>query len=80
MESFLKYYGMDWIAMASSLLAVYLIGDKNRFGFLSYIIANSLWIYLGVFKMQSLGISIGNIFFLFMNLRGYLKWKSPAQA
>ena len=80
MESFLKYYGLDWIAMASSLLAVYLIGDKNRFGFLSYIIANSLWIYLGVFKMQSLGISVGNIFFLMMNLRGYLKWKSQLHA
>ena len=78
MDAFLKYYGLDWVAMAASLLAVYLMGNKNRMGFLSYIIANALWIYLGVFKMQSLGISIGNIFFLAMNLRGYLKWKPDA--
>jgi len=76
MDSFLKYYGLDWMAMAASLFAVYLMGNKNRMGFLSYITANALWIYLGVFKMQSLGISVGNIFFLFMNLRGYLKWKT----
>jgi hypothetical protein len=75
MDIFLKYYGLDWLAMASSLLAVYLIGNKNRIGFISYILANALWIYLGVFKMQSFGIS----FFLIMNLRGYLKWKKSQE-
>jgi len=75
MDILLKYYGLDWLAMASSLLAVYLIGNKNRIGFISYILANGLWIYLGIFRMQSFGISIGNMFFLIMNLRGYLKWK-----
>lgn len=77
-DVFFKYYGLDWVAMATSLLAVYLMGNKNRVGFLSYIIANALWIYLGVFKMQSLGITIGNIFFLIMNLRGFFKWKSQS--
>ncbi len=75
MDVYLKYYGLDWLAMATSLFAVYLIGNKNRIGFISYILANALWIYLGVFKMQSFGISVGNIFFLMMNLRGFLKWK-----
>jgi nicotinamide riboside transporter PnuC len=77
MDILLKYNGLDWLAMASSLLSVYLMGNKNRIGFLSYMLANVLWIYLGTFKMQSFGISIGNIFFLLMNLRGYLKWKNP---
>lgn len=75
MDVYLKYYGLDWLAMAASLLAVYLIGNKNRIGFISYVLANALWIYLGVFKMQSFGISVGNVFFLMMNLRGFLKWK-----
>jgi nicotinamide riboside transporter PnuC len=75
MDVYLKYYGFNWSAMAASLLAVYLIGNKNRIGFISYILANALWIYLGVFKMQSFGISVGNVFFLMMNLQGFLKWK-----
>lgn len=79
MDVFLKYYGLDWVAMAASLFAVYLMGNKNRLGFLSYVMANAIWIYLGVFKMQSLGISVGNIFFLVMNLRGYFKWKKEPQ-
>ncbi|MFV5689737.1 hypothetical protein [Flavobacterium sp. ZT3R25] len=75
MDILLKYYGLDWLAMASSLLAVYLIGNKNRIGFASFMLANALWIYLGIFRMQSFGISIGNVFFLIMNFRAYLKWK-----
>lgn len=74
----MKYYGLDWTAMAASLLAVYLIGNKNRIGFVSYVIANVLWIYLGIFKMQSWGISIGNVFFLMMNFRGFLKWEKQS--
>lgn len=76
MDILLKYNGLDWLAMALSLLSVYLMGNKNRIGFISYMLANALWIYLGTFKMQSFGISIGNVFFLLMNLRGFLKWKN----
>ena len=74
MELFVKYYGLDWLAMALSLFAVYLIGNKNKLGFISYVTANVIWIYLGIYKMQSYGISICNIFFLVMNLRGFYKW------
>ena len=36
MELFLKYYTLDWLAMALSLLAVYLLGNKNKYGFISF--------------------------------------------
>ncbi|MBJ7428214.1 MAG: PnuC protein [Bacteroidia bacterium] len=75
MELFLKYYTLDWIATSLSLLAVYLLGNKNKYGFISFCIANSLWIFLGFFLMDSLGIGIGNIVFLIMNMRGYISWK-----
>jgi hypothetical protein len=70
----LKYNGLDWLAMTASLLAFYLIGNKNRLGFVSFMLANTLWIYLGIFRMESFGISIGNVFFLIMNFRGFQKW------
>ncbi len=74
MELFLKYYTLDWLAMALSLLAVYLLGNKNNYGFISFSIANILWIILGFLFMNSLGIGIGNIVFLIMNIRGYISW------
>jgi hypothetical protein len=74
MEQFLKYYGLDWLAMSLSLLAVYLLGNKNKYGFLSFLVANATWVFLGFVMMNSLGIGIGNIVFLIMNIRGYLSW------
>lgn len=74
MEILFKYYGLDWLAMLMSLLAVYLLGNKNRFGFLSFVLANFTWLVLGVFWMQSYGIAIGNFVFLIMNMRGFFAW------
>jgi hypothetical protein len=74
MELFLKYYTLDWLAMALSLLAVYLLGNKNKYGFISFSIANAFWIFLGFTMMNSLGIGIGNIVFLIMNIMGFVFW------
>jgi fatty-acid desaturase len=87
MSAFLNYYGADWAAMALSLTAVYLLGNQARIGFLVFALANVVWVFLGTFWMNSLGIAIGNTAFLVMNLRGYLRWtakpkpqKTPAMA
>ena len=74
MEEFFRYWGLDWLAMALSLLSVYLLGNKNRFGFLVFAAANSTWIFLGLTWMTSLGIAVGNLVFLFMNIRGFVNW------
>ncbi len=76
MTTLLNYYGLDWLAMGLSLLAVYLLGNKNRNGFLSFIVANALWVVLGATMMSSYGIVVGNVVFLIMNGRGYLQWKA----
>lgn len=79
MEVFLKYYTLDWLAMGLSLFAVYLLGNKNKFGFISFILANFLWVILGFSLINSLGIAIGNLVFLIMNIRGYLSWNNTSQ-
>lgn len=76
MEIILRYYALDWLAMALSLTAVYLLGNKNRLGFISFAVANTLWICLGFTMMGSLGIGIGNSVFLMMNIRGFFSWKN----
>ncbi len=45
---FLHYYGLDWLAMALSLLALWLIGNKNRLGFAAFVLANLTWMVVGV--------------------------------
>ena len=70
----MNYYGLDWIAMGTSLLAVYLLGQRSRLGFVSFLISNVIWIVLGVLA-GIWGIVAGNVAFLALNARGYTKWK-----
>ncbi|KAB2917714.1 MAG: nicotinamide mononucleotide transporter [Bacteroidetes bacterium] len=78
MEDLLRFYGIDWVAMALSLYAVYLLGNRNKWGFVSFIISNALWVYVG-YLTGSYAIAIGNFVFLLMNSRGYLKWVREAR-
>ena len=75
MDSFLTYYGLDWLGMALSLLAVWMLGNKNPRGFLVFVVANTIWVALGIWFMNSLGIAVGNAVFLIMNARGFYKWQ-----
>ena len=79
MDIVLKYYGIDWVAMALSLYAVYLLGNKNKWGFVSFIISNVLWVVAG-FMMSSYAVSVGNFVFLLMNTLGLIKWTREAKA
>lgn len=79
MEDLLRFYGIDWVAMALSLYAVYLLGNRNKWGFVSFIISNALWVYVG-YLTGSYAIAIGNFVFLLMNSRGYLKWVRESRA
>ena len=75
----MTYYGLDWVAMASSLLAVYLLGQKNRLGFVSFWVSNAIWIAVGVLA-GSWGIAVGNVVFLGLNVRGFSRWSAEAPA
>ena len=72
-------FGLDWGAMIFSLLALYLIGRRNRFGFLSFIAANVCWVSIGWLTMSA-SIMVGNVIFLTLNVRGYRNWLSTDSA
>lgn len=73
MSNATSLFGLDWGAMIFSLLALYLIGRRNRLGFLSFIAANVCWVSIGWLTMSP-AIMFGNIIFLILNLRGYRNW------
>jgi hypothetical protein len=81
MDFLFNYYGLDWLAMIFSLIAIYYVGNRKRSGFLFFVTANALWIILGVLLLQSYGIVIGNTVFLIMNVRGFIHWQhKPTQS
>ena len=37
------YLGLDWLAMALTFTAIYLLGNKNRIGFAVMMVGNLCW-------------------------------------
>lgn len=69
----MRFYGLDWLAILFSLLALQLLNIKSRYGFLSFMVANLCWIAIGVLT-ESLPILVGNALFMVFNLRAYKNW------
>jgi hypothetical protein len=40
----MNYYGIDWLAMLLTVLAIYLLGNKARYGFVLMILGNVCWV------------------------------------
>jgi hypothetical protein len=78
MENIFSHYGIDWLAMALSLYAAYLLGNKQKLGFIIFAISNVFWVLLGLFFMSSYGMAIGNFAFLLINVRGFMHWNKAS--
>ena len=70
---YLQFYGVDWIAMVLTFLAIWQIGNKNKIGFILMMFGNASWIVVG-YLTGSLAMVIANLIFMSMNLRAILKW------
>jgi len=68
-----QYYGIDWLAMALTFLAIWLIGDKNRKGFYIMMAGNCSWVAVG-FLTQSMALVVANLLFMTLNVRAIINW------
>ena len=69
-----QFYGIDWFATLCGLAAIFLLGNKNKFGFLVFMIASLSWVTFGIY-VGSYAIVTGSSIFFIMHLRGWLKWR-----
>lgn len=72
-ESMINYYGVDWLAMFSTFISLYLLGKKNRYGFIFGLVANISWMTFGIMA-QSVANVVANILFTGLNIKGYYNW------
>ncbi len=75
----LQYYGIDWFATFCGLGAIFLLGNKNKFGFLVFMMASASWITFGLI-VGSWAVVTGSSIFFVMHLRGFLKWRRDERA
>ncbi|CAN5470037.1 nicotinamide mononucleotide transporter [soil metagenome] len=74
----MEFFGIDWLATVCGLTGVYLIGNKNRYGFLIMMIASLSWMAVG-FLIGSLALIAGSAVFFGLHVRGWMKWQRDAR-
>jgi hypothetical protein len=70
----MQYYGIDWLATVCGLTGVYLLGNKNKYGFALFMMASLSWITFGVLT-DSVAVVVGSSIFFIMHVRGWLSWR-----
>jgi len=56
------------------LMGILLITKKNKYGFLSFILGNILWIIYSVVTGNAIGLIFVCSVAFFLNIRGYKMW------
>jgi len=74
----MQYFGIDWLATVCGLTGVYLLGSRNRHGFLLLMVASLSWLTVGV-MIQSLALIIGSVVFFAMHVRGWINWRKSIE-
>ena len=64
---------MDYIAGALELIASYLIGNKNKLGFILNFMGCATWIYIAICH-SIYGLLLVVVPAMFINVRNYIKW------
>ena len=72
------FYGIDWLATVCGLTGVYMIGSKNRYGFLVMMMASLSWMTVG-FLIDSLALIAGSAVFFGLHVRGWFNWRKGAE-
>jgi hypothetical protein len=67
-------YNIDWIILIFNLYAYYLIGKKNKLGFIIGTLGSILGIILFII-IPSIPMIIMNAAFLVLNIINYIKWR-----
>lgn len=67
---------MDWLASFFTMVNVWLLGEKNRYGWLFGMAGNVLWVVYALWPTWQIPLAILNAAFFGLNIRGYRNWQS----
>ena len=78
MDSLFQYYSVDWLGMGATFFSLWWLGDKHWYGFAIGAVAALCWAVFG-FLTHSSPATFANLVFLFLNIRGLMKWRGEAK-
>ncbi len=68
-----QYYGVDWLITFLTFGGIFLIGDKNKKGFILGMLS-SLLAFIFSFQIGSIANGVTSIFLFGLYLRGLINW------
>ncbi|MFH1253294.1 MAG: PnuC protein [Candidatus Uhrbacteria bacterium] len=68
-----QYYGVDWLITLLTFVGIFLIGDKNKKGFI-FGMSSSLLALVFSFQIGSIANGVTAIFLFGLYLRGLINW------
>lgn len=73
-QSLTQYYGLDWIAMVTIFLSVYLLGNRRKIGFVFGVVGSVSWLAFNSLVDSWPGI-VANAVLIVLHVRGFLEWE-----
>ncbi len=65
---------LDWLASLLELLGIWVVGNKDRRGFLVFICCGLCWITYVLVSGSTYGLLLVVVPALFLNLGNFIKW------
>jgi len=65
---------LDWIAVILGIIGMYLLSQKNKYGFIIHAIMCFLWSIVG-YDTGIYGLLSSSIIFFILNILCFLRWK-----
>jgi len=65
---------MDWIAGICELFGLYIVGNKNKIGFILNILAGICWISYVIVSHSTYGLLVVVVPAICINIRNFVKW------
>jgi len=76
--NYLNYFGIDYLAAICGITGMFFLGNKNRLGFLLYMLATTLGVVFAIMA-ETPPLVVTNIIMFGMNLRGFIRWSADPQ-
>ena len=67
------------IASIFELIGIYLLGKKNKYGFITFIIGALFWIAYTLVTGNAIGLLLVCSVSSILNIKGFMKWSEDAQ-
>ena len=64
---------LSYVLSANSLISLWLVGNKNKAGFILGIVNQALWVWYAI-MLKQYGLLVGVIAYTIINIRNLVKW------